>query len=206
MDLYKFQWVDSFVYLGSEINSQNVISPEIKRRIAMANRCSYSLSRHFRSRFLSRRTKISLYKTIVRPVLTYGSEAWAVTKADEKRLLAFEWGILRRIYGPIKVGEVWRRRKNRELYSLFKDDDVAQVIKLGRLRWAGHLARMHINEIPKKVVTEDIHGVRRVGRPNVRWLDGVAEASRTLLGVRDWRTAAQDRANWRRLLEAAQTR
>ena len=51
------------------------------------------------SRLLSSATKIILYKTLVRPVVTYGSEAWTLTKKEEQAVLIFERRIFRRIYG-----------------------------------------------------------------------------------------------------------
>jgi hypothetical protein len=51
----------------------------------------------FRSGLLSRAIKILLYKTLIRPVASYGAEAWTVTKKDEQALLVFERKIFRSI-------------------------------------------------------------------------------------------------------------
>jgi hypothetical protein len=40
----------------------------------MANRAYYGLQNHMKSRVISRNTKILLYKTLIRPVLTYGAQ------------------------------------------------------------------------------------------------------------------------------------
>jgi hypothetical protein len=63
---------------------------------------------------------------------------------EECRLRAFENRVLRMIFGP-KWDEVtveWRRLHNKELYVLYFSLGFIRVIKSGRLRWAGHVARM----------------------------------------------------------------
>ena len=45
-------------------------------------------------------TKILLHKTLIRLVVSYGAEAWTMTKKDEQALLVFERKIFRRVYGP----------------------------------------------------------------------------------------------------------
>ena len=83
----------------------------------MANRCYFGLSKQFKNKAVSRQTKITLYKTLILPVLLYGSEAWVLAKADEAVLGVFERKILRKIYGPICVEGEYRCRMNHELYA-----------------------------------------------------------------------------------------
>ena len=51
---------------------------------------------------------------------------------------------LRRIFGPRRdevTGE-WRRLHNKELNDLYSSPTIVRVIKLKRMRWAGHVAHM----------------------------------------------------------------
>jgi hypothetical protein len=53
-------------------------------------------------------------------------------------------GVLRRIFGPKRdevTGE-WRKLHNEELRDLYSSPSIIRIIKLRRIRWAGHVARM----------------------------------------------------------------
>ena len=144
------------------------------------------------------------YKTLIKPVLMYGAETWVLSKVDELRLGVFERKILRRICGPICEGATWRSRYIEEPYRLYDETDLVTTIRITRLRWAGHVVRMQDNLPCKKITFDKPERRRRLGRPNLRCMDGVmGDAER--LGVRYWRIKAKDRDGWRRLLEAAKT-
>ena len=204
-DGYTFEVVPEFIYLGTSVNTTNDISLEIKRRITLANRCYYGLSKQLCSRALSRPTKLTLYKTLIIPVLLYGAEAWVMTQSDAAALGVFERKILRKIFGPVRVGDDYRIRMNHELYELYGDIDISRRITIQRLRWLGHVARMDEEAPAKKVFEAEVSGQRRRGRPCLRWKDQVEEDLR-LLGVNNWRRRAQCRDAWRELLRSAVTR
>jgi hypothetical protein len=58
--------------------------------------------------------------------------------------MVFEKRVLRRIFGPKRdevTGE-WRKLHNDELRNLYSSPNISRQIKLRRMRWAGHMARM----------------------------------------------------------------
>ena len=56
--------------------------------------------------------------------MSYGAEAWTVTKKDEQALLVFERKIFRRIYGPKYENGEWKCRTSRELEEMSKGENI----------------------------------------------------------------------------------
>lgn len=202
---HKFEVVDEFVYLGALIRADTDVSQEIMRRIMAANRCFYGLQRHLRSNLLTRETKLRIYKTLIRPVLLYGSESWPLTRKDENLLLTFERKVLRAIFGAKCDNGTFRRRCNFELENDLGEANVVGTVKVNRLRWAGHVARMESTRAPLILLDNDPEGRRGRGRPKLRWIDCVLADLRTLK-VQNWRSTAQDRRSWNSILDQAKSK
>jgi hypothetical protein len=93
---------------------------------------------------ISKNIEITVYRTIILPVVLYGCETWAHTLWEEPRLRLFENRVLRRIFGPkrYEVTGEWRKLHNEELSDLCTSLTTIQVIEPRRMIWAGHVARM----------------------------------------------------------------
>ncbi|XP_066909145.1 uncharacterized protein [Halyomorpha halys] len=111
MDPYNFEEVRSFTYLGSISNENQDEEEEVKRRIAAGNRAYFSIVRLIKCRLVSRTTKFTLYKTLIRPVVTYGGETWKLSNKSINLLDRFERVILRRILGPVCELEIGEEEK-----------------------------------------------------------------------------------------------
>jgi hypothetical protein len=142
------------------------------------------------------------YKTLIRPILVYGSESWPILKKDENLFRIFKRRILRKIYSLISEGGVQRIRHNNELCKLYNELDIVRVIKIGRLRWLGHHFRMQEVGPCRKLTLHKPEGTRRVRKPRVRWLESV-ETDLRKMGVKSWRCKMQDREEWRTILREA---
>ena len=84
------------------------------------------------------------YRTIILPVVLYGCKTLWMILREERKLRVFENMVLRRIFGPRRdeVMEEWRRLHNEELNDLYSSPNIVRVMKLRRMRWAGHVAHM----------------------------------------------------------------
>jgi hypothetical protein len=78
----EFEKVQSFKYLGTVINQNNEIEKEVKGRINARNKAFYANKKMFECKLLSKGSKLRLYWSAVRPVVTYACETW-VLKVNE---------------------------------------------------------------------------------------------------------------------------
>ena len=59
------------------------------------------------------------------------------------------------------------------LHCLYHLLNIVRVVKSGRLRWAGHVARMEEGRSAFKILTGKPTGKRPLGRPRRRWEDNI---------------------------------
>jgi hypothetical protein len=128
-----YEGVAEFIYLDTLISNDNSVEKVIQKRILAGTGTYFATLSLFRSRLLSRATKIILCKTLIRPVVSHGAEAWKKTKKDEQALLIFERKIFRRIYGPKNENGGWKSRTNRELEEMSKGEYIVKWIKGQRI-------------------------------------------------------------------------
>jgi len=79
-------------------------------------------------------------------------------------------GVLRRIFGPKRdeVSAEWRKLHNKDLSEMYPSPNSAQVIKLKRMRWAGHVVRTWERGDIHRILVGKPEGKRPIGRPKRR--------------------------------------
>ena len=72
------------------------------------------------------------------------------------------------------------------------------------MRWAGHVSTIVEGRSAFKILTGTPEGKRALGRPRRRWDDNIrANLNEIGINTRNWVDSAQDRDNWRTLVNAA---
>jgi hypothetical protein len=128
-----------------------VVVDGINGRTSLGNKAFYANQDLFKSKLLSRKSKLRMYQTLVRPVVTYACETWVIKENIKSKLRVFERKVLRRIYGPTKESDgTWRIKSNDEVNRLIGNKNVINYIKAQRLAWFGHVNRTPDNSMVKK--------------------------------------------------------
>ena len=117
----------------------------------------------------------------------------------------FENRVLRRIFEPKRddITGKWRKLQTEELNDLYCSPIIVQVIKLKRMRWAGHVACMGEGRGVYRVFVGKPEGKRPLGRRRHRWEDNIKmDLQEVGCGGMDWIELAQDRDRWQALVNA----
>jgi hypothetical protein len=72
------------------------------------------------------------------------------------------------------------------------------------LNWLGHVERMTEDNNVKNIKRWKPMSKRPIGRPKLRWEDDVLEDIKSM-NVRKWKTVAQNRDRWKKVVQQART-
>jgi hypothetical protein len=77
------------------------------------------------------------------------------------------------------------------------------MIKSRRMKWAGHVERMGENRNAYRILVGNPEGNRPLGRSRRRWVNNIKMDLKEIgLDGMDWIDLAQDKGQWRALLNA----
>ncbi|TWW73493.1 hypothetical protein D4764_15G0008870 [Takifugu flavidus] len=121
---------------------------KIDRRIGAASAVMRTL--HWSvvvKRELSQKAKLSIYRSIFIPTLTYGHELWVMTERTRSRVQAAKMSFLRRVAG-LSLRDRVRSSAIREELAV---EPLLLRVERSQMRWLVHLVRMPPGRLPGEV-------------------------------------------------------
>ena len=114
---------------------------------------------------------MKLYNTCILPIFLYGSDCWAISKTDARKIDALDQWCLRMLLG-IKWYQFVR---NADVRRLMKQPKLSAIVQSRQLTQFGHIMRMDDNADAKRILLAsppaDWRG--QLGRPRITWLSTV---------------------------------
>ena len=150
-------------------------------------------------RELSKKAKLSIFKAVFVPILTYGHEYWVMTERMRSQMQASEMRFLRRIEGVTLFNKV----RSSEIRKSLNIEPLLLRIEKSQLRWFSHESRMPQERLPKQALLAKANGRRTVWQPRIRWTKYVEDRGWNRLGLRssEMMEVMKDREVWRLNLE-----
>jgi hypothetical protein len=110
----QIHWSLAEFELVQQCGGNNTLEEEIRERIVNGNKAFYANGALFKRKLVSRNSRLTLYWSVIRPVVVYGCETWVLKESII--LSVFERKMLRKIFGPTKGDNGnWRIKTNIEL-------------------------------------------------------------------------------------------
>ena len=196
LDRQKIAVVKQFEYQESLINNKCDSTTEIKRRSAIARKTSQSMENIWKSKGITMNLKLRFLRPCVFSIATYGSESWAMTHNNRKRVDAFEMWCYRRL---LRVSWKDIRTSDWVLSMVRYELMLRKTIDSRKLRYLGHISRKD-DSIEKFIMQGTVEGSRGRGRPSTSWTDDIKRYSGLSLTAAT--RLAVNRTGWRPLVRA----
>ncbi|EYB96255.1 hypothetical protein Y032_0152g2888 [Ancylostoma ceylanicum] len=147
----QLEQVREFKYLVSLLEDKKIAATaEVNSRIGKDSTAFISLKWSvWKKNSISLTTKMRLLRTLVLPILLYGSETWTLLKLDSNKLETFQMRCLRQILG---ISILSRIRNEHIRDSCGHQPTVEEQIRIRRLRWFGHVCRMDTTRPPRNLM------------------------------------------------------
>ena len=173
---------------------------DIERRTLtqLTNFAHHKLKSIFKSKQITESTKLRVFTALIESIFLYNSELWGTSKRLNDKINKFQRKLVRLIFNI-----TWKQRNwlsNEELYNKFKLKPWSKTIAHRRLRFFGHVARLHDNAPAKIALTEALRQVKKPRGGQQTTLIGTLKKQLLDLGISDFTQAvdlAQVRDEWK---------
>ena len=161
-----------FIFGGSKITADGDCSHEIKKRLLLGRNVMTNLDSILKSRDITLRTKVHLFKAMVFPVVMYGCESWTVKKDECQKTDAFELWYWRRL---LRVPWIARRSNQSILEEISPGCSLEGLMLKLKLQYFGHLIQ-RVESLEQTLMLGGIGGRRRRGQQRMKWLEGITNS------------------------------
>jgi hypothetical protein len=193
-----------FKYLGSIITSSLTSDADVEKRIKSAMAIFGAMSKGiFTRKDISPKVKGQVYNSLVLSVLLYGSESWALREDLFNRLRSFHNRCARTMCRVTMAHTIRCRIQTATLLERLGLRPNDEYYHNRILRWAGHVARMDMNRIPRKLITGWVANPRPQGCPYMTWGRTLKKALKSFkinTDFSEWSKIAQDRLTWKGII------
>lgn len=158
--------VNHFKYLGAEITSHGNLYNEVREQTMKGARISGCLREIvWKNKYLNTESKTRIYKTAVRPIITYAAETRSDTNRTLQLMRTVEMKTLRTIQGKT----LHDRIRNEDIRQQCEIQDIGRWVRQRRRFWNKHIKRMEDSRLVKAAKMNNPVGKRSQGRPPKRW-------------------------------------
>ena len=162
------QWKSTVVYLGSRLSEDGKTTAAVKHRICCAESVVERLNKRvFRRRSVCARLKGRFMSSAVFASLLYGLEHCALGARDQRRLDGYFLRLTKRV---LQMRYDYHLSYN-EAEQRLGVERPSQQLARNRLRWTGHALRSEDIVLREVLTFAPEGGVRRRGRPRLRFYD-----------------------------------
>jgi hypothetical protein len=131
--------METFKYLGVQINQEGTIDKEINTRTVSSNKLFNSIKSGFLNhKEIIEKTKLSVYKSTFSPILSFANETWLLNKKHKSKIQTMEMRFLRNVIGKTRCDKI----RNETITRNLGVPPLQIKIEESQFRWAGHVLRM----------------------------------------------------------------
>ena len=167
--------VDSYVYLGTDVNASTDLTVELSRR-KRAAWASFASIREVTDQLNDPCLRAHLFDCCVLPALTYATESWP-TSANINTSIRTTHRALERALLRTSLAKQRRANRNSEdLRAASMLTDPIRFVHGAKHRWAGHVCRTKDDRWTSRATHWFPYDkTRPPGRPPIRWADSLGE-------------------------------
>ncbi|KAJ4429655.1 hypothetical protein ANN_21856 [Periplaneta americana] len=141
-------WLPNVIvsYLGYQISYEE--EKDLNEKITKFNRVMRIINQVFKPTLVQEHTRSRIYKTLARPILCFGSEAWTIRNIDSQRLTAAEMRFMRRTAGYTRMDHI----NNLDIMKELQIGPITEYLQKYRQNWRSHVIRMLRSRIPRQEI------------------------------------------------------